>query len=40
MNRKTGLILTMDTEEEIIPDENRKIMIIPVWKWMMEYFRL
>ena len=31
----SGLILTMETEEEIIPDENRKIMVIPVWKWML-----
>lgn len=31
----TGLILTMDTEEVIIPDEKRTIKVIPVWKWML-----
>lgn len=35
-NLKTGLILTMETEEEIIPAQDMKISVIPVWKWMLE----
>ncbi|MDG6229255.1 MAG: ATP-binding protein [Candidatus Thermoplasmatota archaeon] len=31
---KTGLLLTNEQEEEILID-NKKIMIIPVWKWMI-----
>lgn len=34
-NLKEGLILTLDDEEEI-KKENKKIIIKPVWKWMLE----
>ncbi len=33
---KGGLILTYDQEEEIILKGNKKIMIRPVWKWLLE----
>ena len=32
---KEGLILTMDKEDEILID-NKKIIIKPVWKWLLE----
>lgn len=33
--KKKGLILTLDEEDEI-QIENKKIQIIPVWKWILE----
>lgn len=33
--QKTGLIITYDQENEIIK-ENKKIIIKPVWKWLLE----
>ncbi|MDR2621136.1 MAG: ATP-binding protein [Dysgonamonadaceae bacterium] len=33
-NLQSGLIITDDTEEETIV-ENRKIAIVPVWKWLL-----
>ncbi|MBU1203689.1 MAG: ATP-binding protein [Nanoarchaeota archaeon] len=35
-NLKEGLILTLDDEKEINID-NKKIMIKPLWKWLLEY---
>ncbi|MBD3203020.1 AAA family ATPase [Candidatus Woesearchaeota archaeon] len=32
---KSGLILTRDTEDEIMVD-NKKIIVKPVWKWLLE----
>ena len=32
---KQGLILTYDNEEELVI-ENKKIIIKPVWKWLLE----
>lgn len=34
-NLQTGLIITDDTEEEIT-DDNKKITILPAWKWLLE----
>ena len=34
---KEGLILTLDKEEELILD-NKKIIIKPVWKWLLEIY--
>jgi predicted AAA+ superfamily ATPase len=31
----SGLIITDDTEEEII-ENDKKITIIPAWKWLLE----
>ena len=33
---KKGLILTYDQEEEIKLNKNKKIIIKPVWKWLLE----
>lgn len=33
--QKNGLILTLDQEEEITR-ENKKIIVKPVWKWLLE----
>ncbi len=35
LKQKTGLILTFDQEEEIT-QENKKIIVKPVWKWLLE----
>ena len=32
---KEGLLLTADQEEEII-EKNRKIVVKPIWKWLLE----
>ena len=32
---ESGLILTMETEEPDILLDNKKIEILPVWKWML-----
>ena len=32
---KKGIILTSDQEEEI-NEENKKIIVKPVWKWLLE----
>jgi len=32
---KEGLILTYKQEDELLI-ENKKIMAVPVWKWMLE----
>jgi len=34
-NLKEGLILTLDKEEEFVVD-NKKIIIKPIWKWLLE----
>lgn len=36
-NLKTGLILTLE-EEEIIKIKNKKIIVKPVWKWLLENY--
>jgi len=33
--QKTGLILTYDQEDEMAI-ENKKIVVKPVWKWLLE----
>jgi hypothetical protein len=35
LQQKNGLILTLDQEEEITR-ENKKIIVKPVWKWLLE----
>ena len=32
---KEGLILTYDQEEEIILKGNKKVIVKPVWKWLI-----
>jgi hypothetical protein len=32
---KEGLLLTADQDEEIV-EKNRKIVVKPVWKWLLE----
>jgi predicted AAA+ superfamily ATPase len=33
---KEGLILTEDTEEEIVLQDKRMIIVKPIWKWLLE----
>lgn len=37
-NIKENLILTMNMQEKVITENNVKIRIVPVWKWLIEEF--